>query len=464
MKKGIVLDDIIERIHDLNIVGVLSRHMQLIQKGPHAHGLCPFHRDNRVGSFVVTPSKGMFKCFACGEGGDAIYFVSKFTNVHFVQAAFDIALSEGIITQDEYDSRHFKSYSKKEVTKVTQAFNGAHKLEKKVLPSPSTLHAYYSVFLSVMTYGKEGEVRLHEEDLRYLKEERKLTEFEILDRGYCTLLRPTSLRLNKLVEELREKCLRPEVLRSIPGFYEQKKGDKWFMTYAFNEGVVIPIKNADGHIVALQVRRREKDEFKGRYFWFSSGFAEYHENMRNGTSPGAPLDVLYPEGRPSQALFITEGRFKSEAISKNFKSTSISVQGVGNWKGIMAEIEKIQTITSDNYPEFKGYKYLYLAFDSDMKYKYQVYQQLKKMTDAIQEKIPGLIIKYLYWNTPEKGIDDLLLQEKYEIKETVMKYDKSMWDKSYIESVEKIMKKSNLSSAFELSPEDLKNVKIEKRA
>ncbi|MDR1432606.1 MAG: DNA primase [Propionibacteriaceae bacterium] len=48
-------------------------------------GLCPFH-DEKTPSFRVTPSRGFYYCFGCGEGGDVIRFVERNQNVSFVEA------------------------------------------------------------------------------------------------------------------------------------------------------------------------------------------------------------------------------------------------------------------------------------------------------------------------------------------------------------------------------------------
>lgn len=48
-------------------------------------GLCPFH-DEKTPSFRVTPARGFYHCFGCGEGGDVISFVQKITNTGFVEA------------------------------------------------------------------------------------------------------------------------------------------------------------------------------------------------------------------------------------------------------------------------------------------------------------------------------------------------------------------------------------------
>jgi DNA primase len=58
-------------------------------------GLCPFH-DERSPSFHVTPSKGMFYCFGCQEGGDAISFLTKLDHLSFTEAVEKLAARTGV--------------------------------------------------------------------------------------------------------------------------------------------------------------------------------------------------------------------------------------------------------------------------------------------------------------------------------------------------------------------------------
>jgi DNA primase len=58
-------------------------------------GLCPFH-DEKSPSFHVTPARGFFHCFGCGEGGDVIAFVQKINNVSFSEAVEYLADRVGI--------------------------------------------------------------------------------------------------------------------------------------------------------------------------------------------------------------------------------------------------------------------------------------------------------------------------------------------------------------------------------
>lgn len=58
-------------------------------------GLCPFH-DEKTPSFQVTPARGLYYCFGCGEGGDAITFLQKKENLSFVEAVERLADQFGV--------------------------------------------------------------------------------------------------------------------------------------------------------------------------------------------------------------------------------------------------------------------------------------------------------------------------------------------------------------------------------
>ncbi len=58
-------------------------------------GLCPFH-DEKTPSFHVTPARGFYHCFGCGEGGDVIAFVQKINNVSFSEAVEFLADRVGV--------------------------------------------------------------------------------------------------------------------------------------------------------------------------------------------------------------------------------------------------------------------------------------------------------------------------------------------------------------------------------
>src|SRR5207237_9170239 len=74
--------------------------VQLRKSGGTYKGLCPFHQE-RTPSFTVSQARGTFKCFGCGEGGDAITFVEKTENVDFVGAIELLARRFGVELEDE---------------------------------------------------------------------------------------------------------------------------------------------------------------------------------------------------------------------------------------------------------------------------------------------------------------------------------------------------------------------------
>ncbi|HSO69995.1 MAG TPA: DNA primase [Arachnia sp.] len=65
-------------------------------------GLCPFH-DEKTPSFTVTPSRGFYYCFGCGEGGDVITFLQKQQNLSFTEAIQVLADRAGIVLRIEDD-------------------------------------------------------------------------------------------------------------------------------------------------------------------------------------------------------------------------------------------------------------------------------------------------------------------------------------------------------------------------
>ncbi|MGJ3507115.1 DNA primase [Enemella sp. A6] len=58
-------------------------------------GLCPFHEE-KTPSFQVTPSRGLFYCFGCGEGGDVITFLEKLENLSFTEVVEHLADKYGV--------------------------------------------------------------------------------------------------------------------------------------------------------------------------------------------------------------------------------------------------------------------------------------------------------------------------------------------------------------------------------
>ncbi|HEY2280434.1 MAG TPA: DNA primase [Streptosporangiaceae bacterium] len=75
---------------------VIGEYLQLRSAGGDSlKGLCPFH-DEKTPSFNVTPARGLYYCFSCGEGGDVIRFVQQIDGLAFIEAVERLAGRAGI--------------------------------------------------------------------------------------------------------------------------------------------------------------------------------------------------------------------------------------------------------------------------------------------------------------------------------------------------------------------------------
>jgi DNA primase len=84
-----------------DIVQVVSQHLQLKKAGADRMvGICPFHSE-KTASFSVTPSKQVYYCFGCGEGGDVFTFVQKVEDLTFAEAAERLAKEAGVTLRYE---------------------------------------------------------------------------------------------------------------------------------------------------------------------------------------------------------------------------------------------------------------------------------------------------------------------------------------------------------------------------
>ena len=77
----------IDKIRDAaSIVDVVGEYVDLRRSGTGYVGLCPFHKDRSIGSFQVSPTKNMCKCFSCGRSADPIAFVMMMERLDFPDA------------------------------------------------------------------------------------------------------------------------------------------------------------------------------------------------------------------------------------------------------------------------------------------------------------------------------------------------------------------------------------------
>ncbi len=114
-------DDVIDEVRFKNdIVDVISEYIDLKRAGANYKGLCPFHNE-KTPSFIVSPSKQIFHCFGCGEGGDVISFIMKQQNLDFIESVKLLADRAGINIEDKINKiDEEKQKEKDEIYKVNR--------------------------------------------------------------------------------------------------------------------------------------------------------------------------------------------------------------------------------------------------------------------------------------------------------------------------------------------------------
>ena len=89
---------------------VIGDFVSLKKRGANHIGCCPFHNE-KTPSFYVSPSKGIFKCFGCGESGDAVSFLMKHEHytypeaLHWLAQKYNIAVEEEKLTEEQQQRR-----------------------------------------------------------------------------------------------------------------------------------------------------------------------------------------------------------------------------------------------------------------------------------------------------------------------------------------------------------------------
>ncbi len=113
--------DTIDQIQQsIDVVEVISDFVSLKRKGHYYSGCCPFHNE-KTPSFTVTPAKGIYKCFGCGKGGDAIQFIMEHEGASYVEAMAYMAKKYNIEIKEEElsEEQNFEQSEKDSMLVVT---------------------------------------------------------------------------------------------------------------------------------------------------------------------------------------------------------------------------------------------------------------------------------------------------------------------------------------------------------
>lgn len=111
-------------LQTVRIEEVVGDYVRLKKKGASFTGLCPFHNE-KTPSFIVTPARGIFKCFGCGEGGDSVGFLMKHDKLSYPEALKTLAAKYRIEleeTKAEVSSEELEHQSLRDSLMVVNAF------------------------------------------------------------------------------------------------------------------------------------------------------------------------------------------------------------------------------------------------------------------------------------------------------------------------------------------------------
>ena len=251
-------------------------------------------------------------------------------------------------------------------------------LQSQVIECPitdvDTRHETYTALLNRLSLASD-----HRQNLL----ERGLTDEMIDQLGYKTT---PVVGTTLLAKQLHSEGF---YLSGVPGFYHTEDGG-WSFVKNFR-GILIPVRNQDGRIQGLQVRR--DDVSKRKFRWISSA----------GKPDGSKAECwTHFAGPPQETVLITEGPMKADVIHALSGQTVLAVPGVN----ALNHLEK-----SLRFLREQGTRQIMTAFDMDYMSNPHVqngYQDLAR----ILSKLNMSYGTYL-WDPEYKGLDDYIWQYCY---------------------------------------------------
>jgi DNA primase len=108
------MDSSVEKIKEkLSIQEVVGGYVPLQRAGHNFRARCPFHKE-KTPSFMVSPDRGTYMCFGCGERGDIFSFVQKMDGIDFPTALAQLAERAGVVLERRASPEHTAQHKEKE--------------------------------------------------------------------------------------------------------------------------------------------------------------------------------------------------------------------------------------------------------------------------------------------------------------------------------------------------------------
>ena len=215
------------------IVDVVSDFISLKKRGVNYLGLCPFHNE-KTPSFTISPSKGIFKCFGCGKGGNAVNFVMEHEHVQYPEALKYLAKKYHIeVEERETTPEEVQQQNDRESMMVLTSFAQRY-------------------FTRILTTTDEGSAV----GLAYFKERGFRRDIiEKFQLGFSTEKR------DAFVEEALKNGYKKEFLTATGLGIE--KGDRMFDR--FSGRVIFPIHTLSGRVIGFGGRILRQTDHAAKY-------------------------------------------------------------------------------------------------------------------------------------------------------------------------------------------------------
>ena len=309
------LEEVIAEIKNrLDIVEVVSEQVILKKNGNHYWGLCPFHKE-KTPSFSVNPQLGIYKCFGCGAGGDALSFIMKTKNVEFMDLIKDLAQRFNI----EMPSSFKQGTSKN--------------LRQQMMSACQKAAIYYH---DLLINQQSEEIQAAKD---YLKN-RSISK-EIIDR-FTLGIAPKAYTT---LYDILKKDFSDEILEKAGLVLPSKEGRGYIDR--FRGRIIIPIRNENGDYVAFGARALYKDQ--SPKYLNSSDSLIYNKSK-----------LLYGLYTAKEAINQEDGVILMEGY---FDVISAQAHGVENVVGVCGT-----ALTQEHIKLLSRYtksRRIYLSFDTD---------------------------------------------------------------------------------------------------
>ncbi|MCS6818537.1 MAG: DNA primase, partial [Chitinophagales bacterium] len=129
-------------IEESRVEEVIGEHVSLKKRGANYIGLCPFHHE-KTPSFIVSPSKNIFKCFGCGKAGNAVTFLMEHAQMNYVEALKYLAKKYNIEIEETTQQTSDEEQEKQ-------------KLAESILVANSFAQKFFTDYLLHTEKGKIG--------------------------------------------------------------------------------------------------------------------------------------------------------------------------------------------------------------------------------------------------------------------------------------------------------------------